>query len=165
MNEEEEFLPGGFAELLRQAREMQDQLAQVQGTAAEEVVEGHAGGGGVSVTVNGAMEFLAVHIDPEAVDPRDVGMLEDLVLAAVRDAVDKVRALTFGSSGGLVGGGLVGGGLGDLLGGGGLGELLGGGGGDLDDLMGPLQEMLQGLMGGGTLELEEAEPEDGADPA
>ncbi|HVA44647.1 MAG TPA: YbaB/EbfC family nucleoid-associated protein [Acidimicrobiales bacterium] len=138
MNEEEEFLPGGFAELLRQAQEMQDQLAQVQGTAAEEVVEGHAGGGGVSVTVNGAMEFLAVHIDPEAVDPRDVGMLEDLVLAALRDAVDKVRAFAFGSAGGL---------------------------GDLGDLMGPLGEMLQGLMGGGTLELEEGEPEDGADPA
>ena len=178
MNEEEEFLPGGFGELLRQAQEMQDHLAQVQGSAAEEVVEGHAGGGAVSVTVNGAMEFLAVHIDPEAVDPGDVGMLEDLVLAAVRDAVDQVRALTFSSAGGLGGllgdagaglGGLLGGagaGLGGLLGGagaglgglGGLEDLVGGGGADL---MGPLQEMLQGLMGEGGIELEEGDPDDG----
>ena len=167
MNEEEEFLPGGFGELLRQAQEMQDHLAQVQGSAAEEVVEGHAGGGAVSVTVNGAMEFLAVHIDPEAVDPGDVGMLEDLVLAAVRDAVDQVRALTFSSAGGL--GGLLGdagAGLGGLLGGagaglgglGGLEDLLGGAGADL---MGPLQEMLQGLMGEGGIELEEGDPDDG----
>ncbi|HUZ42808.1 MAG TPA: YbaB/EbfC family nucleoid-associated protein [Acidimicrobiales bacterium] len=166
MNEEEEFLPGGFGELLRQAQEMQEELARAQGVSADEVVEGHAGGGAVSVTVNGAMEFLSVHIDPEAVDPRDVGMLEDLVLAAVRDAVDKARNLTFGSAGGLLGGGLLGGsGLGGLLGGGGLEELLGGAGGDL---MGPLQEMLQGLMGGGAIELEEGDDREvggsGADP-
>ncbi|MHB1912964.1 MAG: YbaB/EbfC family nucleoid-associated protein, partial [Acidimicrobiales bacterium] len=61
MNEEEEFLPGGFAELLRQAQEIQEQLAQVQGASVDEVVEGHAGGGAVSVTVNAAMEFLTVH--------------------------------------------------------------------------------------------------------
>lgn len=169
MNEEEEFLPGGFGELLRQAQEMQEELARAQGSA-DEVVEGHAGGGAVSVTVNGAMEFLAVHIDPDAVDPGDVGMLEDLVLAAVRDATEKARALAYGQAGGLLGGagvgagGLLGGGLlggaggfgglGDLLGGSGLEEMLGGAGGDL---MGPLQEMLQSLMGGGTIELEEGD--------
>jgi len=90
-----------FGDLLRQAQQMQQQLAEAQAAAAEEVVEGHSGGGVVSVAVTGAMEFQAVHIDPAAVDPADVGMLEDLVLAALHDAVSRVQELNQEALGGL----------------------------------------------------------------
>lgn len=80
--------------LLEQAQAMQQQLMEAQAQAAEQVVEGQAGGGVVKVRVTGGMDFQAVTIDPQAVDPDDVGMLEDLVLAAVNDAVAKVQEAT-----------------------------------------------------------------------
>ncbi len=73
--------------LLRQAQEMQERLVAAQAEAAERVVEGQAGGGVVKVTVTGAFDFRSVTIDPSAVDPDDVEMLQDLVLAAIHDAV------------------------------------------------------------------------------
>ncbi len=82
-----------------------------QAEAAEKVVEGQAGGGVVRVAVTGGMEFRSVTIDPAAVDPNDVDMLEDLVLAALHDAMAKVGEMQEGLSSGL---GL--GGLGGLLG-------------------------------------------------
>ena len=97
--------------LLEQAQQMQQQLLDAQAALAEEVVEGHAGGGVVTVTVTGGMEFQSVRIDPSAVDPDDVEMLEDLVLAAIHDATHKVQELTQQGMGQL---GL--GGLGGLLG-------------------------------------------------
>ena len=165
MNEEEEFLPGGFGELLRQAQAMQDQLAEAQAAAEHELYDGQAGGGAVTVTVDGTMQFRSVRITPEAVDPSDVGMLEDLVLAALHDAVEQVRAASFGVMG-LPGAGAGAGGLGDILGGagglgglgdllaggGGLSDLLGGAGGGLTELMGPLGDVLGELMGSGELE-------------
>ena len=86
---------GGFdlGELMKQAQAMQEQVMEAQAARAEQVVEGHAGGGLVKVTATGAMEFTAVHIDPKAVDPDDVEMLEDLVLAALHDAVAQVNRL------------------------------------------------------------------------
>jgi DNA-binding YbaB/EbfC family protein len=95
-------------DLLKQAQKMQEQLVEAQQAAAEQVVEGQAGGGVVKVTVTGAMEFQSVTIDPDAVDPTDVGMLEDLVLAAIHDAVGKVNALSQQAMGGLDIGGLGG---------------------------------------------------------
>jgi DNA-binding YbaB/EbfC family protein len=95
-------------DLLKQAQKMQQQLADAQAAAAEQVVEGHAGGGVVAVRVTGGMEFESVKIDPSAVDPDDVEMLEDLVLAAVRDAVAKVNELSQQTVGGLDLGGLGG---------------------------------------------------------
>ena len=80
--------------LLQQAQAMQQQLLEAQAQAAEQVVEGQSGGGVVKVRVTGGMAFEAVTIDPKAVDPDDVGMLEDLVLAAVNDAVAKVQEAT-----------------------------------------------------------------------
>src|SRR5438445_13657113 len=100
-----------MGDLLKQAQKMQEQLMEAQAAAAEQVVEGHAGGGVVTVAVTGGMEFQAVHIDPSAVDPDDVGMLEDLVLAAIHDAVAKVNELSQQAMGGLDIGG-----LGNLLG-------------------------------------------------
>lgn len=112
-----------FGDLLRQAQQMQQQLVEAQAAAAEQLVEGHAGGGVVRVAVTGAMEFQSVHIDPSAVDPADVEMLEDLVLAALHDAVARVQELNqealggFGNTLGALGGDPEAlGGLGGLVG-------------------------------------------------
>ena len=94
--------------LLASAQEM---MAGVQ-AAAEAVVEGTAGGGLVTVEVDGHFDFKSITIDPKAIDPDDVSLLEDLVLAALRDATEQVRA---GQSGAM--GGMDLGGLGGLLGG------------------------------------------------
>ena len=122
--------------LLGMAMEMQQQMLAAQQAATEAVVEGHAGGGVVRVTVNGAFEFQSVTIDPEAVDPDDVEMLQDLVLAAIHDAVARVHELTaaanplagfdLGGLGGMDLGGLDLGGIGGMLG-------LGGDAADGDD--------------------------------
>lgn len=104
-----------MSNLLAQAQQMQEQLLQAKEAAADQVVEGTSGGGVVKVKVTGGMEFQSVTIDPKAVDPSDVEMLQDLVLAAIHDAMDKVNDLNHEAMGG----------LGDLLGGSGLGGLLG----------------------------------------
>ncbi|HUQ62314.1 MAG TPA: YbaB/EbfC family nucleoid-associated protein [Acidimicrobiales bacterium] len=97
-----------MSELLKQAQKMQEQLMQARSDAAEQEVEGQAGGGAVKVRVTGDMEFRGVKIDPGAVDPADVEMLEDLVLAAIRDAVTKAGEVTEAAMGGLDLGGLGG---------------------------------------------------------
>ena len=111
--------PPNMNELLKQAQKMQEQLMAARAQAEEQEVEGQAGGGVVKVRVTGAMEFTGVTIDPSAVDPDDVTMLEDLVLAALHDAVAKAGALSEEAMGGMDLGGLggIGGGLGGLLGG------------------------------------------------
>lgn len=81
---------GGF---LRQAQKVQKDFERVKEELKERVVEGTSGGGKVQVHVNGAQEFLAVKIDPEVVDAEDVEMLEDLVLAAVKQGLKKSREL------------------------------------------------------------------------
>jgi DNA-binding YbaB/EbfC family protein len=107
---------GNLGNLMSQLGQMQENLRQAQEAAASELVEGSAGGGAVKVTVTGDMQFHEVHIDPAVVDPADVEMLQDLVLAAVRDAVEKAQAATAQAlSGGID---LEGLGLGGLLGGG-----------------------------------------------
>lgn len=78
--------------LLDMAMGLQQQLAEAQQLAAESIVEGQSGGGVVRIAVSGAMEFQSVTIAPEAVDPDDVEMLQDLVLAALHDAIEKVEA-------------------------------------------------------------------------
>ena len=96
--------------LLEQAQQMQQQLMEAQAAAAEQVHEGVAGGGAVHITVTGGMEFRSVTIRPDAVDSNDVDMLQDLVLAALHDAVNKVNAAQQQALGG------IGGALGGLLG-------------------------------------------------
>ena len=116
--------PGGFdiGALLGQAAAMQEQMAAAQQHAAETIVEGQAGGGVVKIAVTGGLEIRSVKIDPKVVDPDDVEMLEDLVLAAFRDAVSRANEVQTeamsqgmpdlgGLLGGLGGGGLGGGGL------------------------------------------------------
>ena len=101
--------PGGqpnMNELLKQAQKMQEQLLAARAEAETQEVEGQAGGGVVRVRVTGGMEFRGVTIDPAAVDPDDVTMLEDLVLAAIRDAVAKAGEISEQAMGGLDLGGL-----------------------------------------------------------
>ena len=90
--------------ILRQAQQMQQRLAKVQQELEHETVEASAGGGAVTVVVNGKQQFQSIKIDPAAVDPRDVAMLEDLVLAAINEAMDKVQQLAAGRMGAITGG-------------------------------------------------------------
>lgn len=117
--------------LFEAAGKMQAQFANAQDEAATTVVTGKAGGGAVTVDVTGDLDFQSVHIDPAAVDPADVSMLEDLVLAALRDAADQLEEIQAGGMGGLDLGGLdLGGMMAGLTGGAGgmpdIGGLLGG---------------------------------------
>ena len=96
-----------FNALLEQAQQMQAQLMEAQAAAAEQVHEGVAGGGAVHVTVTGGMEFLSVKIRKDAVDPDDVEMLEDLVLAALHDAVARVNEAQQSALGGMLPPGLL----------------------------------------------------------
>lgn len=79
--------------IMKQAQKMQAQMAKIQEELASERVEGNAGGGMVTVTANGQGDVVAVRIDPEVAKNEDVDMLEDLVLAAVTDALRKSREL------------------------------------------------------------------------
>ncbi|HEX5451870.1 MAG TPA: YbaB/EbfC family nucleoid-associated protein [Candidatus Limnocylindrales bacterium] len=102
--------------LQRLAMQMQQEMTRIQAELAETEVEGTAGGGAVRATATGAQILRSVTIDPGAVDPDDVEMLQDLVLAAVNDALDASRRLAeqkMAALGGL-GGGM--GGLSGLLG-------------------------------------------------
>ena len=74
-------------------RQMQSQMAKIQEALAKETVEGSAGGGVVAVVMTGEQKVQSVKISPEAIDPEDVGMLEDLVLTAVNDALVKSQEL------------------------------------------------------------------------
>lgn len=80
-----------LGQLMKQAQQMQSKMAELQEKLAEQEIEGQAGGGMVKITVNGKNEVKAVKIDPSLVDPNDVEVLEDLVLAAFNDARAKVE--------------------------------------------------------------------------
>ena len=97
--------------MMAQAQKMQQGMMKAQEELAEERIEGSAGGGIVKVTVTGKSDVVGVKISPEAVDPDDVEMLEDLVLAAVHDAVEKSKELAEKKMSGLG----VPGGLGGLM--------------------------------------------------
>jgi len=117
--------------LLQQAMAMQQQLLAAQEQAAHTHVEGSAGGGLVKIVLTGAGDPVEVHIERDAVDPDDLGELEDLVLAALRDALTRVQELGQAAIGDVAGLAGLGGGSGDaggppgLPGLGGLGGLLG----------------------------------------
>ncbi|HEX78458.1 MAG TPA: YbaB/EbfC family nucleoid-associated protein [Dehalococcoidia bacterium] len=75
--------------IMRQAEEMKAKLAKIQEELANTTMEASSGGGMVTVTVSGDHKIRSIKISPEVVDPQDVGMLEDLVLAAVNEAMAK----------------------------------------------------------------------------
>lgn len=99
-----------MSQLMRQAQEMQKELAKAQRELAEREFVGTAGGGMVKATVTGGPELVSIEISPEVVDPQDVEMLEDLVVAAVRQAMEAAVEAANAQLGGLTGG------LGGLLG-------------------------------------------------
>jgi DNA-binding YbaB/EbfC family protein len=100
-----------FSKLAQQAQEMQEQMQKAQDELASESVEATAGGGMVTVKANGAGEIQEVKIDPKAIDPDDPEMLEDMILAAVNEAIRSAHSLAEAKLGGLAGGALGGLGL------------------------------------------------------
>jgi len=82
-----------MGQLLKQAQQMQAKMAKLQEEVGAKTVEGSAGGGMVKVTANGRQEILSINIDPEVIDPEDVDMLQDLVQAAVNDALSKAKEM------------------------------------------------------------------------
>jgi DNA-binding YbaB/EbfC family protein len=91
-------------QLMKQAQKMQEQLEAAQAELADAEVTGSAGGGLVQATVRGSGELLSLTIDPQAVDPEDVETLQDLVVAAVRDANRAATELANEKMGPLTGG-------------------------------------------------------------
>jgi DNA-binding YbaB/EbfC family protein len=95
--------------LLSQLGQVQQNLQAAQLSATSQIIEGVAGGGAVRIRATGGLDVSAVSIDPAVVDPADVEMLQDLVLAAVRDVVEQANALQSDALGGVgLGGGLEG---------------------------------------------------------
>ena len=91
-------------QMMKQARKMQEQLAKAEAELAQTEVSSSAGGGMVKVTATGSMQLTSIKIDPDAVDPDDVEMLEDMVLAAVNDALNSAQELASRQMGALTGG-------------------------------------------------------------
>ncbi len=112
-----------FGQVMDQASKVQDRMTQAQDRLKTLTAEGSAGGELVKVVATGDRRIKSIRIDKVAVDPRDVEMLEDLLVAGVNDALRRVTELTEQEMGQVTGGLDVGGALGSL------GDLLGGGGG------------------------------------
>jgi DNA-binding YbaB/EbfC family protein len=77
--------------MMQEAQKMQEKLVQAQEAAKQQVVEGSSGGGMVTVTITGGLEVRKIKIDPSAVDPKDLAMLEDLIVAAFNQAITKAQ--------------------------------------------------------------------------
>ena len=119
--------PPNLGALLQQAQKMQEEMAAAQEKLKDELVEASAGGGMVKVVMTGDLELKSLTIDPDAVDPEDVEMLQDMVMAAINEALRQAMELQNKLSGA---GGMDPASALDALGGlGGLGGALGGGGG------------------------------------
>ena len=93
-----------FEKLMKQAPEMQEQMAKAQEELAGETVEASAGGGMVTVKATGALEITEIKISPEAIDPNDPELLADMVLAAVNEALRSAQQLVETKLGGAMGG-------------------------------------------------------------
>ena len=84
---------GGLGNIMKQAQQMQRRMAQLQEEMANKQVEASAGGGMVTAVVNGKQQLLDLKIDPATVDPEDVEMLQDLVMAAVNEAIKQSQQM------------------------------------------------------------------------
>ena len=102
-------MPGNMGNLMKQAQKMQRQMEEASKELEEKEVTAAAGGGAVEVTVSGKKEVTKVKIDPEAVDPDDVEMLEDMIMAATNEALRKADEASAANMAKLTGG--LGGGL------------------------------------------------------
>ena len=90
--------------MVKQLQQMQNKMVKAQEDLANETVTATSGGGAVTIEMNGHHEVKSVKIDPDAVDTEDIGMLEDMVLTAFNDALDKAQALAQEKMGAITGG-------------------------------------------------------------
>jgi hypothetical protein len=93
-----------IAKMLKEAQRMQERMAEAQAELATRTVEASAGGGKVLVTATGAGDIVSIKIDPQVVDPKDVEFLEDLVLTAVKQALEDAKEIAGAEMGKLTGG-------------------------------------------------------------
>lgn len=93
-----------IAQIAKMAQQMQAQMAQVQEELRDTTIEATAGGGAVKVVITGAQELRSVEIDPAAVDPEEIDMLQDLVMTAVNDAIARSKELERERMAGVAGG-------------------------------------------------------------
>ena len=100
--------PGGMDlnAMMKQVQQMQAEMGEAQEKLKDEVVEASAGGGMVKVKMSGDLRLLEIAIDPEAADPEEVEILQDMVLAAVNEAIRSAQELAANRLGGIAGGGL-----------------------------------------------------------
>lgn len=82
-----------MGQIMKQAQKFQTKMAKLQEELSDKKVEASAGGGMVTVVANGGQDVLSISIDPEVVDPDDIEMLQDLIMAAVNDALNKAKAM------------------------------------------------------------------------
>jgi DNA-binding YbaB/EbfC family protein len=110
--------PGGLDlnAMMKQVQQMQTEMTEAQEKLKDEVVEASAGGGMVKVKMSGDLRLLEVAIDPDAIDPEDAEMLQDMVTAAVNEAIRSAQELAASRMGGIAGGLAGPGGLGGLPG-------------------------------------------------
>ncbi len=94
----------GMGNMMKQAQKLQSKMLKMQEELAGRTVEASAGGGMVKVVANGRQQIVSIVIDPEVLDPEDVEMLQDLVLAAVNDALTKSQEMVSSEMGKLTGG-------------------------------------------------------------
>ena len=94
----------GMGNMMKQAQKLQSRMASLQEEMAEKVVEATAGGGMIKVAANGRQQILSIQIEKEVVDPDDVEMLQDLILAAVNDALAKSNEMVSAEMSKLTGG-------------------------------------------------------------
>ncbi len=95
---------GGLGDMMKQFQQMQAKMEEIQAELERTEVEGTSGGGMVKVTINGKMDVTGISIDPEVVDPDDVEMLQDLIMAAVKQAKEKAQQLQTEKMSALTGG-------------------------------------------------------------
>ena len=94
----------GMGNMMKQAQKLQTKMASLQEEMAEKTVEATAGGGMIKVAANGRQQILSIQIEKEVVDPDDVEMLQDLILAAVNDALAKSNEMVSAEMSKLTGG-------------------------------------------------------------
>jgi hypothetical protein len=95
---------GNMGNMMKQVQKMQQEMARLQAEMEQKTVESSAGGGAVSVVVTGKKELKEIKINPAAVDPDDVEMLEDLILAAVNEGLRKAEEMVTGEMARITGG-------------------------------------------------------------
>ena len=94
----------GMSGMMKQVQKMQKKMMELQGELEQQRVEGTAGGGMITVVANGRQDILEIKIQPDVVDPDDVEMLEDLVLAAVNEGLEKAQEVAANKMNSLTGG-------------------------------------------------------------